>query len=93
MIFKIVFTKEAVEQVRRELNIQFLNTNWMDSTDFVIDIEELVNAVNFIHAGLHNRGSVLVHCAQVCNIWTGFNIYPVYTYTHKSHLLLIIFMG
>ena len=55
-----------MEQAKTELNIQFLDTNWMDSTDFVIEIEELVKAVNFIHAGRHNSGSVLVHCAQVC---------------------------
>ena len=49
-----------------ELNIKFLNTNWMDTTDFVIDIQELVDSVKFIHAGRLNHGSVLVHCAQVC---------------------------
>lgn len=66
MLLKLFFTKEAVEQAKKELNIQFLDTNWMDAIDFVIEIEELVKAVNFIHAGRHNRGSVLVHCAQVC---------------------------
>jgi len=39
--------------------------DWMDSTEYVIPIEGLVDAVNFIHAGRHNCGSVLVHCAQV----------------------------
>lgn len=66
---KIFFTKEAVDRAKKELSIDFLNTNWLDSTDYVISIEELVNSVNFIHAGRRNGGSVLVHCAQVSALW------------------------
>lgn len=54
-----------MEQAKQELHITFLNTDWMDSTDYVISIEDLVTSVNFIHAGLRHGGSVLVHCAQV----------------------------
>ena len=65
---RVFFTKEAVDRAKKELHIDFLNTNWLDSTDYVISVEELVNSVNFIHTGRCNGGSVLVHCAQVSTL-------------------------
>lgn len=62
-----------MEQANKELKITFLNTNWLDSTEYLIDIEELVNSVNFIHSGRHHGGSVLVHCAQVSLVTLGLH--------------------
>lgn len=55
-----------MEQANKELNVKFLNTDWLDSTDYTIPTEELVDSVNFIHTG-RLSGGVLVHCAQVRN--------------------------
>jgi len=61
----IVSKKEAVDKAKKELNIKFLNTDWMDSTVFKIPLQDLVECVHFIHAARSAGNSVLVHCAQV----------------------------
>jgi len=57
--------KEAVDKAKKELNIKFLNTDWMDTTVFKIPVQDLIECVHFIHTARSGGNSVLVHCAQV----------------------------
>lgn len=70
-----VYEQDAVVQAKSELGITFLQLKWEDLTHFCIPEEDLVQAVRFIHHG-RLEGSVLVHCAQVSNIWGSmWNLY------------------
>lgn len=51
---------------KTDCNIDFLELNWEDTTTFTIPEADLVRCVRFIHKARTSGGSVLVHCAQVC---------------------------
>ena len=57
--------QEAVERAQSELNITFLNLDWVDDTAFEISDESFVECCRFIHRARTSGNSVLVHCAQV----------------------------
>jgi protein-tyrosine phosphatase len=55
---------EAVEKAKSELNVTFLNLDWIDATSFEISDDSLDECCRFIHKARTSGNSVLVHCAQ-----------------------------
>ena len=48
----------------KDLGIEFLEVNWIDSEDQVLSIQDLKRVVHFIRKHRRKGGGVLVHCAQ-----------------------------
>ena len=51
-------------QRAKDLGIEFLELNWIDSEDQVLSIQDLERVVHFIRKHRQKGGGVLVHCAQ-----------------------------